>query len=60
LTTAAANVVIDKSVAVLPFLDMSEKRDQEYFADGTLKRSLIFSSEGSSGYTSGSDVIFYF
>jgi TolB-like protein/DNA-binding winged helix-turn-helix (wHTH) protein/Tfp pilus assembly protein PilF len=24
----------DKSVAVLPFLDMSEKKDQEYFADG--------------------------
>jgi TolB-like protein/Flp pilus assembly protein TadD len=25
---------IDKSVAVLPFADMSEKRDQEYFSDG--------------------------
>jgi len=25
----------DKSIAVLPFVDMSEKRDQEYFADGT-------------------------
>jgi TolB-like protein/DNA-binding winged helix-turn-helix (wHTH) protein len=24
----------DKSIAVLPFVDMSEKRDQEYFADG--------------------------
>ena len=24
----------DKSVAVLPFVDMSEKHDQEYFADG--------------------------
>jgi TolB-like protein/DNA-binding winged helix-turn-helix (wHTH) protein/Flp pilus assembly protein TadD len=28
---AAAN---DKSIAVLPFVDMSEKHDQEYFADG--------------------------
>jgi hypothetical protein len=27
-------VVLDKSIAVLPFADMSEKRDQEYFADG--------------------------
>jgi TolB-like protein/DNA-binding winged helix-turn-helix (wHTH) protein/Tfp pilus assembly protein PilF len=27
-------VVSDKSIAVLPFTDMSEKRDQEYFADG--------------------------
>jgi TolB-like protein len=24
----------DKSIAVLPFVDMSEKKDQEYFADG--------------------------
>jgi TolB-like protein/cytochrome c-type biogenesis protein CcmH/NrfG len=26
--------VVDKSIAVLPFADMSEKKDQEYFADG--------------------------
>ena len=26
--------VSDKSIAVLPFADMSEKKDQEYFADG--------------------------
>jgi TolB-like protein/DNA-binding winged helix-turn-helix (wHTH) protein len=26
--------VRDKSIAVLPFVDMSEKKDQEYFADG--------------------------
>jgi TolB-like protein len=26
--------ISDKSVAVLPFVDMSEKRDQEYFSDG--------------------------
>jgi TolB-like protein/tetratricopeptide (TPR) repeat protein len=32
--TAATNVVVDKSIAVLPFVDMSEKKDQEYFADG--------------------------
>jgi len=25
---------VDKSIAVLPFVDMSEKKDQEYFADG--------------------------
>lgn len=30
----AAASVNDKSVAVLPFVDMSEKKDQEYFADG--------------------------
>lgn len=33
-TKTATNVVSDKSIAVLPFIDMSEKRDQEYFADG--------------------------
>jgi TolB-like protein/DNA-binding winged helix-turn-helix (wHTH) protein len=27
-------VVSDKSIAVLPFVDMSEKHDEEYFADG--------------------------
>jgi TolB-like protein/DNA-binding winged helix-turn-helix (wHTH) protein len=26
--------ITDRSVAVLPFVDMSEKKDQEYFADG--------------------------
>jgi TolB-like protein/Flp pilus assembly protein TadD len=26
--------IADKSIAVLPFVDMSEKHDQEYFADG--------------------------
>jgi TolB-like protein/Tfp pilus assembly protein PilF len=35
LSTAPTTTAIsDKSVAVLPFLDMSEKKDQEYFADG--------------------------
>jgi adenylate cyclase len=32
--TATSVVVNDKSIAVLPFTDMSEKKDQEYFADG--------------------------
>ena len=33
-TAPAAAAISDKSVAVLPFTDMSEKKDQEYFADG--------------------------
>jgi TolB-like protein/thioredoxin-like negative regulator of GroEL len=32
--THATVVISDKSIAVLPFTDMSEKKDQEYFADG--------------------------
>jgi len=31
----AESVISEKSVAVLPFVDMSEKKDEEYFADGT-------------------------
>jgi TolB-like protein/DNA-binding winged helix-turn-helix (wHTH) protein/Flp pilus assembly protein TadD len=33
-TTTTSVVVSDKSIAVLPFTDLSEKKDQEYFADG--------------------------
>jgi len=36
----AAAKVPEKSIAVLPFVDMSEKRDQEYFSDG-LSEELI-------------------
>jgi TolB-like protein/lipoprotein NlpI len=34
------NTVPEKSIAVLPFVDMSEKKDQEYFSDG-LSEELI-------------------
>ena len=30
----ATVAMVNKSIAVLPFVDMSEKKDQEYFADG--------------------------
>ncbi len=30
----ATVAMLDKSIAVLPFVDMSEKKDQEYFGDG--------------------------
>ena len=30
----AQNTIPEKSIAVLPFVDMSEKKDQEYFSDG--------------------------
>jgi TolB-like protein/Flp pilus assembly protein TadD len=39
-TVAAASVVSDKSIAVLPFTDMSEKHDQEYFGDGMAEEIL--------------------
>ena len=34
------SVISDKSIAVLPFLDMSEKHDQEYFSDGMAEEVL--------------------
>jgi TolB-like protein/Flp pilus assembly protein TadD len=37
---AAAVAITDKSIAVLPFADMSEKKDQEYFADGIAEEVL--------------------
>jgi TolB-like protein len=39
-TTAVASIVGDKSIAVLPFTDMSERHDQEYFADGIAEEVL--------------------
>ena len=40
LSTAVMPVIPEKSVAVLPFVDMSEKKDQEYFADGLAEELL--------------------
>jgi adenylate cyclase len=40
VTERAATAVPEKSIAVLPFVDMSEKHDQEYFSDG-LSEELI-------------------
>ena len=37
---AAAVAIADKSIAVLPFTDMSERHDQEYFADGMAEEVL--------------------
>jgi TolB-like protein/DNA-binding winged helix-turn-helix (wHTH) protein len=34
VTSAMPAAIVDRSIAVLPFVDMSELKDQEYFADG--------------------------
>jgi adenylate cyclase len=39
-TTPLGATIPDKSIAVLPFVDMSEKKDQEYFADGLAEEVL--------------------
>jgi adenylate cyclase len=40
VASAPSPAIPEKSVAVLPFVDMSEKKDQEYFSDG-LSEELI-------------------
>jgi TolB-like protein/Flp pilus assembly protein TadD len=40
ISTPSLPAIPEKSVAVLPFVDMSEKKDQEYFSDG-LSEELI-------------------
>ena len=37
---SASAAASEKSIAVLPFVDMSEKRDQEYFSDGLAEELL--------------------
>jgi TolB-like protein len=39
-TVHAVAAITDKSIAVLPFADMSEKKDHEYFADGMAEEIL--------------------
>ena len=38
--SATTRAILDKSVAVLPFVDMSEKKDQEYMSDGIAEELL--------------------
>jgi TolB-like protein len=38
--TASSSTVPEKSIAVLPFVDMSEKHDQEYFGNGLAEQVL--------------------
>jgi TolB-like protein len=37
---APTSAIVEKSIAVLPFVDMREKKDQEYFADGMAEEVL--------------------
>jgi adenylate cyclase len=41
----AVATISDKSIAVLPFADLSEKKDQEYFADGLAEEILNLLTE---------------
>jgi TolB-like protein len=45
--TYGVPTIPQKSVAVLPFVDMSEKKDQEYFADGLTEELIDLLARGS-------------
>jgi TolB-like protein/Tfp pilus assembly protein PilF len=45
LPPTAVDAIPEKSIAVLPFVDMSEKRDQEYFSDGLAEELLDLLSQ---------------
>jgi TolB-like protein/Tfp pilus assembly protein PilF len=44
-TNKGEQEVMDRSIAVLPFADLSEKKDQEYFSDGLSEELLNFLSK---------------
>ena len=50
----------EKSIAVLPFVDMSEKRDQEYFSDGLTEELLDLLSQVPDLYVPARTSSFYF
>jgi TolB-like protein/Tfp pilus assembly protein PilF len=58
--TPASIAVSDKSIAVLPFVDMSEKKDQEYFADGMAEEIIDRLSKVSELYVPARTSSFYF
>jgi serine/threonine protein kinase/Tfp pilus assembly protein PilF len=60
VSAAAANVVSDKSIAVLPFVDMSEHKDQEYFSDGLSEELINLLSKISALHVPARTSSFYF
>jgi TolB-like protein len=48
----AHSTVPEKTIAVLPFVDMSEKKDQEYFGDGLSEEliDLLAKTKGVAGH----------
>jgi TolB-like protein/thioredoxin-like negative regulator of GroEL len=59
-TTSTTAVVSDNSIAVLPFTDMSEKKDQEYFSDGLSEELIDLLSKNSALHVPARTSSFYF
>ena len=58
--TPVAPTVSEKSVAVLPFVDLSEKKDQEYFADGMTEEIINLLAQVPKLYIPARTSSFYF
>ena len=57
---AAQRAIPEKSIAVLPFVDMSEKKDQEYFSDGLSEELIDLLAKGSDMRVPARTSSFYF
>ena len=60
VASTPAVAISDKSIAVLPFVDMSEKHDQEYFADGMAEEIIERLSKVPALHVPGRASSFYF
>jgi TolB-like protein len=58
--TTAPAATPEKSIAVLPFVDMSEKKDQEYFSDGLSEELIDLLAKNPDLYVSARTSSFYF
>jgi TolB-like protein len=58
--TPALAAISEKSIAVLPFVDMSEKKDQEYFSDGLSEELIDMLSKVSELHVPARTSSFYF
>jgi adenylate cyclase len=56
----SAGTIPDKSIAVLPFADMSEKKDQEYFSDGLSEELIDLLAKNPELYVPARTSSFYF
>jgi TolB-like protein len=57
---AAVHQIPEKSIAVMPFLDMSEKKDQEYFSDGLSEELIDLLAKGTDMRVAARTSSFYF
>jgi TolB-like protein len=60
LAAAPAREIPEKSIAVMPFLDLSEKKDQEYFSDGLSEELIDLLAKGTDMRVAARTSSFYF